>query len=473
MSREVRTSRLVTLAAAVAVTAGVAAGYVVTRNHSSSHAAAAPSTSPSTSPMTVPSSPPPRGPVLAGLAATAPVPAAAGVAADLQGAAQTVAGSAELVGEVVDADTGVRLWSRGASQPTAPASTTKLLTAAAALTALGPDFRIATTTRRAGHTVYLVGGGDPTVVQSPRSSYSPRYPRPASLADLARRTIAALGGVHRVRLRLDTSAWSGPTMAVGWKPNYVTEGDVTPPSPLELDEGRVNPHDEFAARTETPAAQAGAAFATLLAKGGVQVIGPVTAGTAAPGSVPLASVSSPPLAELVQRMLTESDDDLAEALGRAVAIHDQLAPTFLGAATAVERQVRALGIPVQGVSLQDASGLSHRDRITPAVLVGVLRAAVAPSDRALRPILEGLPIAGLTGTLATRYRDLPAAKAAGVLRAKTGTLTGVNALAGLVVDRSGRLLIFAFLASHAPDPGLTVPALDRMAARLARCGCAG
>ncbi len=253
MSREVRTSRLVTLAAAVAVTAGVAAGYVVTRNHSSSPAAAAPTTSPSTSPLPVPSSPPPRGPVLAGLSATAPVPTAAGVAADLQGLAQTVAGGAELVGEVVDADTGARLWARDASQPAPPASTTKLLTAAAALSALGPDYRIATTTRRSGHTVYLVGGGDPTIVRTPGSFYSPRYPRPASLAGLARLTIAALGGVHRVRLRLDTSAWSGPAMAVGWKPSYVTEGDVTPPSPLELDEGRVNPHDEFAARTETPA----------------------------------------------------------------------------------------------------------------------------------------------------------------------------------------------------------------------------
>ena len=60
---------------------------------------------------------------------------------------------------------------------------------------------------------------------------------------------------------------------------------------------------------------------------------------------------------------------------------------------------------------------------------------------------------------------------AGVLRAKTGTLTGVNALSGMVVDRSGRLLLFAFLASHAASPGLTVPALDALASRLGRCGC--
>jgi D-alanyl-D-alanine carboxypeptidase/D-alanyl-D-alanine-endopeptidase (penicillin-binding protein 4) len=57
------------------------------------------------------------------------------------------------------------------------------------------------------------------------------------------------------------------------------------------------------------------------------------------------------------------------------------------------------------------------------------------------------------------------------VRAKTGTLSGVNTLAGEVVDRSGRLLVFAFLAPHAPSAGLTEAALDSLAARLVRCGC--
>jgi D-alanyl-D-alanine carboxypeptidase/D-alanyl-D-alanine-endopeptidase (penicillin-binding protein 4) len=105
-------------------------------------------------------------------------------------------------------------------------------------------------------------------------------------------------------------------------------------------------------------------------------------------------------------------------------------------------------------------------------LVGVLRAAISPAHPQLRPLLEGLPVAGLTGTLSDRYLQQPTDAAAGVLRAKTGTLTGVNALSGVVVDRSGRLLVFAFLASDAQLPGLTVPGLDRMASRLAHCGCA-
>lgn len=395
----------------------------------------------------------------------------AGVSSDLAAASHAVKLGAHLVGEVIDADTGAGLWSRGADLPEPPASTTKLLTAAAALSTLGPDYRLATTTRRAGRTVYLVGGGDPTLVRGGGSYFSPSYPRPASLAELAHRTVAALGGSRTVRLRLDTSAWSGPTMALGWKPSYVTEGDITPPSPLELNEGRVDPRNEFAARTQDPAAQAGAAFAVLLRKDGVRVVGQVTAGVPGADSSPLASVTSPPLAALVQRMLTVSDDDLGEALGRAVALKAGLAPTFDGAAAAVTAQVASLGVPIGGVSLEDTSGLSHRDRVTPRALVAVLRAAISPAHPQLRPIVEGLPVAGLTGTLALRYLDPPTSSAAGVLRAKTGTLTGVNALAGLVVDHSGRLLIFAFIASHAASPGLTMAAVDQLAARLARCGC--
>jgi serine-type D-Ala-D-Ala carboxypeptidase/endopeptidase (penicillin-binding protein 4) len=465
--REVRTSRAAALAAATIVTAIVAVGYAV---HSHHNPATPPLVTPSPN-TPLPATAPPRGPVLPGLAISAPVPTPAGVAAELAASAKVVTGGAQLVGEVIDADTGAMLWSRDPTRSEPPASTTKLLTAAAALTALGPNGHLVTSTRRDGNTVYLVGGGDPTLLRDASSFVSPTYPQPASLAALARNTAKALGTTRRVHLRLDASAWSGPGLAPGWKPTYVTEGDVTPPSALELDEGRVDPQDEFASRTPTPAAQAGDAFAQLLEHDGVTVIKSTRLGIASPTATPLASVSSPSIAELVQRMLTVSDDDLAEALGRAVARHDRLPATFAGASEAVTKTVASLGVPTTGVSLQDTSGLSHLDRVTSAALVAVLRAATAKAHPQLRAMLEGLPIAGLTGTLDTRFVTRPASVASGVLRAKTGTLTGVNALSGLVVDRSGRLLIFAFLASDAALPGLTVPAIDVLASRLARCGC--
>jgi D-alanyl-D-alanine carboxypeptidase/D-alanyl-D-alanine-endopeptidase (penicillin-binding protein 4) len=463
----VRTSRAAALAAGIILTAAAATGYVV---HQRDHGTPQPVTTPSASSLSP--TPAPREPVLAQLDAAAVAPTADGVGQQLASPAKAVVRNARLVGEVIDARTGTPLWQRGQDQPQPPASTTKLLTAAATLLTLGPDARLATTTRRAGHTVYLVGGGDPTLVRSAASYVSPTYPRPASMSELARQTVAALGHTKRVRLRLDTSAWSGPRAAPGWKPSYVTEGDVTPPSALELDEGRTDPTNPLAPRTKRPAAQAGAVFAELLRADGVHVTGRLGTGTAPQGSSQLAAVSSPPMSQLVLRMLTVSDDDLAEALGRAVAIHQHVAPTFAGAGRAVASVVAAQAhAPVRRVSLADTSGLSHQDRVTPQALVAVLRAATEPGYPQLRPLLAGLPIAGLTGTLDDRYVTGPAAKAAGVLRAKTGTLTGVNALAGLLVDRSGRLLIFGFLASGAHFPEQTVPALDRLAASLERCGC--
>ena len=88
-------------------------------------------------------------------------------------------------------------------------------------------------------------------------------------------------------------------------------------------------------------------------------------------------------------------------------------------------------------------------------------------------MVTGLPVAGFTGTLADRFLVGSAKAGAGVVRAKTGTLTGVSALAGTVPDREGRVLAFAFLVDRTADGGaLEVPAaLDRAAAALATCGC--
>jgi D-alanyl-D-alanine carboxypeptidase/D-alanyl-D-alanine-endopeptidase (penicillin-binding protein 4) len=290
---------------------------------------------------------------------------------------------------------------------------------------------------------------------------------------LARRTAAAVGHARRLRLRLDTSAWSGPPEAPGWKRSYLAEGDVAPPNALELNEGRIDPDEASSPRSSDPAAQAGAEFARLLRGDGVHLVGPVQIATAPARSRPVAAVRSARVDQLVQRMLNVSDDDLAEALGREVAIADGYAPTFAGAGSAVTARVAALGVPTDGLALYDTSGLSHLDRVTPRALTAALRIAAGRDRTMLQSVFEGLPVAGFTGTLALRYLDRPTSAAAGVLRAKTGTLTGVNSLAGLVLDRGGRLLAFAFLASHARSPGVTVPRLDRLTTRLQGCGCVG
>jgi D-alanyl-D-alanine carboxypeptidase/D-alanyl-D-alanine-endopeptidase (penicillin-binding protein 4) len=108
------------------------------------------------------------------------------------------------------------------------------------------------------------------------------------------------------------------------------------------------------------------------------------------------------------------------------------------------------------------------------LLTDLLGAAAAPDEAqqrtaALRPMLVGLPVAGSSGTLADRY-DGPTADGRGWVRAKTGTLTGVNSLAGTVLDAEGRVLVFALL-SNGPDPVSVRPRLDALAAQLRSCGC--
>jgi D-alanyl-D-alanine carboxypeptidase/D-alanyl-D-alanine-endopeptidase (penicillin-binding protein 4) len=188
-------------------------------------------------------------------------------------------------------------------------------------------------------------------------------------------------------------------------------------------------------------------------------------------------VTSPAVPQLVESMLTHSDNDLAESLARQVAVAKGQPPTFEGAATALRVVLAGVSVHVGAtpgaVRLVDGSGLSRLDRVQPAALTRLL-AAVAGADRALLfPVLSGLPVAGFDGTLERRYRKGPGLSAAGVVRAKTGTLNGVSALAGLVRTKDGRLLAFDFTADSVPF-GSTLAsqtALDRLAATLAGCGC--
>jgi D-alanyl-D-alanine carboxypeptidase/D-alanyl-D-alanine-endopeptidase (penicillin-binding protein 4) len=410
---------------------------------------------------------PTRPPVLAALGSSAVPPTKAQVRRAFAPALAALPAGEQIGGLVVDVAAGTTLWSHEAGTPVAPASTLKILTAAAALHALGPDFHFTTTVRLLGNTIYLVGGGDPTLALSSSVHATPvAYPAPATLADLAKQAAASLQPpAQSFRLRVDASLWSTATLAKGWNAGYVAEGDITPPSALELDGGRLQPGELDSPRTNNPATQTADAFTELLRKDGITIHGTVRNAATPSTASPVAQVSSPPLAALVQRMLTASDNDLAEALGRAVAMHDGQPPTFAGEVAALRSELGDLGVPANALSLQDASGLSHDDAVAPTALVGVLRAAVR--DPALRPLLEGLPVAGFTGTLADRYRGDHKSAGTGQVRAKTGSLVGVNALAGVVADGSGRLLAFALLGFGTVETDAVQTGLDQLASGLA------
>jgi serine-type D-Ala-D-Ala carboxypeptidase/endopeptidase (penicillin-binding protein 4) len=427
----------------------------------------------------------------AGTAPGAPAATPAGRAATPAGVAAALSpaiGSAVLgpdVGAVVtDLSTGKVLFSRAGTALFAPASTAKLAVAVVALDVLGPAARLQTrvVAGRKPSGIVLVGGGDPTLAAGPPPAGD--YPRPATLASLAAATAAALRAAHvrRVRLSYDTSLYTGPLMAPGWKPSYVSTGNVTPIESLEVDQGRLTasgaPQDaddprNFRPRTLTPAADAARAFAGFLARDGIQLAGPVSQAVARPGGRTLARASSPTVAEMVQWMLMESDNVIAENLARQVAIAAGADASFSGAAAAELKVLRRAGV-ASGISLADGSGLSPDDRIAPDALVKIIQLAAAGRPQ-LRAASTGLPVAGFAGTLAPGGSVFgPTGNAAlGVVRAKTGNLSTVAALAGLVYASDGQLLDFAFMADRLPAKGLAAAGADmaRLATALAGCGC--
>ncbi|WP_415924257.1 D-alanyl-D-alanine carboxypeptidase/D-alanyl-D-alanine-endopeptidase [Streptomyces sp. AK08-02] len=402
--------------------------------------------------------------VLAGLGSATgtlrAAPAGRALAAVLDPLLRNPALGARQTAAVVDIATGKRLYGLGAGEALVPASTTKIATAVAALSAMGADHRL--TTRAAlepdTNELVLVGGGDPTLTARTDPEGW------ASLRTLADSTAAALKkrGVRQVTMSYDTTLYAGPELhPIG------VDGNLALVTALMADEARPDGSTSgTVTRVKEPAADAARTFAALLAKHGIRTTSPGPS-KATGRATTLAKVSSPPLSALVERMLTNSDNDLAEALARQTALATGVRPDFAGGARAIRTQLAKLGLPMSGARFADGSGLNRADLLTPNLLTALLAKAGDPSHPELRAALTGLPVAGFTGTLSARYTD----GAAGVVRAKTGTLTGVNALAGTVVDRDGRLLAFAFLAADTTDRTAAQTALDRTATALAACGC--
>jgi serine-type D-Ala-D-Ala carboxypeptidase/endopeptidase (penicillin-binding protein 4) len=407
-------------------------------------------------------------PVLAALPADAAVPSGAGLAARLDQILQQHAAGVQLAAAVTDVATGRLIYGRDQAELMPPASTIKIATAVAALERMPGTTRFATTVLQdsAADRIVLVGGGDVTL-SSTGSSPDPDF-QPSSLQTLVDQTAAALksSGRTSVAVGYDDSAFAAPARADTWALSY-TSGDVAPVHALEVDEGRTQPMRTYSGREADPALAAAEQFAQRLGADGITVTGPVGPAAAPAGAPRLAQVLSPTLNELIEHMLTVSDDDVAEALGHLTAHAAGQPASFDGATASTTAELQRLGIAPDAVRLYDNSGLSHADRISPAALTTLLAQLAGPGHPELKEIVGGLPIAGFTGTLGTRFTG-PASAGVGLVRAKTGTLNGVNTEAGLVEDADGRLLAFAVMAT---DTGGAHEELDRFAAALVGCGC--
>jgi D-alanyl-D-alanine carboxypeptidase/D-alanyl-D-alanine-endopeptidase (penicillin-binding protein 4) len=401
------------------------------------------------------------------VAASAAAPTKSGLAAAL---APVVADPnlGRLGARVTDAMTGQELWQQLDDVPMQPASTNKTLTSAAALLALDRNARVTTRVVAADQpgTIVLVGGGDPTLsgAQPGQDTWYHGAARLSDLADQVRRS-----GVTPTAVQVDTSLFSGPTFAPGWDPADIEGGDIAPIESVMLDAGRIQPATDESRRSVTPALDAGRALAAALGVDPQQVT--VVAQSVSSGARQLAAVQSAPLIDRLNEMMNVSDNVMAECIAREVAASMQRPLSFAGAVDAVTNRLSTAHIDTGGAMLRDSSGLSVEDRLTAKILDSVVQAAAGPDQPALRPLLDLLPIAGGSGTLSDRFIDgTPAGSGpAGWLRAKTGSLTAINALAGVVTDRSGRVLSFALISNDAGMSGRT--AIDAVAATLWSCGC--
>lgn len=352
--------------------------------------------------------------------------------------------------------------------PLVPASTLKLVTAAAALLALGPEARFETRVVATGpvgrdgrlERLWLVGGGDPLLVTPEGEAARDRDPRTrglarSRLAELAEAIIRA--GVRAVPGGIvgDGSRYPGEMWPPAWPARHRASAVSGPVAALAVDDGLSGPGGTGAPVAD-PAREAAAALARLLAARGVRV-GEAGSGRAPAGGVTVAALASPPVRDLVAETLAASDNRTAEVLLRELAVAAGRPGVTAAGLEAARAALRAVHLAAVTRTMVDGSGLAPGNRLSCRTLLAFLEvAARRPELAALR---DGLAVAGQRGTLATQFVGTPLA---GRLRAKTGTLDGVAGLAGYL--DGPRRLVFAWLLNGRFGERAAIGLRERMAA---------
>lgn len=398
----------------------------------------------------------------------APLPAAEDVAAWARAAVdhRWIGTSTSVL--VADVLTGDVLAEVAPDVPQEPASTAKVLTGAAAVLTLGPDATLRTrVVQESPGRLLLVGGGD-VMLAAGEGDPTATNGR-AGLGDLAAEAarLLALAGTTEVTVDVDDSLFTGPPVAPGWADTDLTGGYVAPVTAIAVNIAKTT-DGPYPPRHADPSLHAARTFATQLEAHGVTVTRPPTRRSAPESATELAAVESAPVADVVRYVLQTSDNTVAEALGRLVALHAGLPGSFEGATTAVLAEVARLGVDVTGARLADASGLADGSQLSARTLVDLVRRT--HTEPALRTVAVGMPVGGWQGTLADRFRTPPAT---GLVRAKTGSLVGTTSLAGTVTTPEGRTLAFAVLADETPPGGQLGPrrVIDGFVQQLAGCDC--
>ncbi|MDN3240547.1 D-alanyl-D-alanine carboxypeptidase/D-alanyl-D-alanine endopeptidase [Glycomyces tritici] len=418
-------------------------------------------TSPRTGTITAPEAYPPAepAPVLAGSDASAPLPDLASV---LPGALTDSRLNGSLSASFADALTGEILFEQESTAPLTPASSMKVVTAVAALEHLGAEYRIPTTVVEGPteDSVVLVAGGDVTLTVDGEGYYT-EYAAGASLTELAELVLEARGGTVPTTVYLDTSVFTDNPKAEGVPAEdlvYMT----APMAPIMVDGGRKDNTSKYAEHYTDPALEAAKTFADLLG-----ATGGVTAGTAEADAAELGVVYSAPMAALVDSFILTSDNLLADAIALQTASAVENAMTWAAVSTVHLATLENLGADTTGLVFYDGAGLSPSNRMTATAFTQLLLGAASSGSAT---VFESLPVAGYSGTLDDRFGTAPDGK--GVVRAKTGTLSGVSSLTGTLTTIDGRQVVFSLISNGDTTGGTAVEsAMDEIATAVAMCGC--
>jgi len=370
---------------------------------------------------------------------------------------------------VVNAANDQTLIDYNGEQASATASTMKLLTAAAALEVLGPNYRITTRVYQDPTDkgiIYFVGAGDVTLSRTAPGKQSV-YPSAPKLNDLALSINRAMGSTPITKIVVDGSLFAGPQWLAGVDPSERTNGYQSLTSALQVDGDRNNPQKQTSPRSSTPELRAG----TWLQ----QAIGANAAGaTVEVGTMPanagqIAAVQSQPLSNWINYMLSVSDNTMAESLARIVSLDLGKDGSFASLDAAFKEALTStLQLDTTGITVMDGSGESTANAVSPAFMVKLMKQIFLGTGN-LTILKQSLPVAGETGSLKTRFSGSNI-DADGHVFAKTGWINHGYTLVGYTNAKDGSNLLFAVYALGPNVKDNAKQAIDNLVTSVYRCG---
>lgn len=327
---------------------------------------------------------------------------------------------------VQDLRTGETLVSHNADRPLLPASIMKTVTIAGLLQEQGPDERFHTMVFADGPIegdaiegdLLIVGGGDPTL----GANCAPES------ADIAEEIIAALRhkGISAINgnLRIDTSLYEGPACPPSWAAGDLNEAYGTGSHALNF---RRNAAGSRAVRN--PESTFLTYLSSRLRGAGIDIKGNAASGkeglTDKDATMLLDHVSDR-YAEVMRSCMMRSDNLFAETLLRAFGLARGKAGATAAAADEMLSYWKMAGVPTEGVTLIDGSGLSRSNRVTANFINGILQTMGDNEDYA-----SFMPLAGQEGTLSSFLKDSPLDA---YVAMKTGSMKGIQCYAGYKLD---------------------------------------